>query len=91
VSRKALFREDLFHRLNVIRLRLPPLRERKEDIAMLTRHFLQQSAQATGCGAQAHFRCGPDVAEEAFWLSAGNVRQLENICHWLTVMANRPR
>ena len=41
----GVFREDLFHRLNVIRLRLPPLRERKEDISMLTRHFLQKSPQ----------------------------------------------
>ncbi len=79
------FREDLFHRLNVIRLRLPALRERKEDVAMLTRHFLQQSAQQLGVEPKR-------ISDSALaWLGAfsfpGNVRQLENICHWLTVMA----
>ncbi|MFO1262214.1 MAG: nitrogen regulation protein NR(I) [Rhodoferax sp.] len=81
----GVFREDLFHRLNVIRLRLPALRERKEDIAMLTRHFLQQSAQQLGVEPKR-------ISDAALaWLEAfafpGNVRQLENICHWLTVMA----
>jgi two-component system nitrogen regulation response regulator GlnG len=81
----GVFREDLFHRLNVIRLRLPALRERKEDIGMLARHFLHQSAQALGCetkrisDAAVHYLEGFDFP--------GNVRQLENICHWLTVMA----
>ncbi len=79
------FREDLFHRLNVIRLRLPALRERKEDIAMLTRHFLKQSAKQLGVETKR-------IADGALaWLEIfafpGNVRQLENICHWLTVMA----
>ena len=79
------FREDLFHRLNVIRLRLPALRERKEDIGMLTRHFLQQSAKQLGVEAKR-------ISDGALgWLEVfafpGNVRQLENICHWLTVMA----
>ncbi len=79
------FREDLFHRLNVIRLRLPALRERKEDIAMLTRHFLQQSAAQLGVEPKR-------ISDAALaWLGnfsfPGNVRQLENICHWLTVMA----
>ncbi|OGB34221.1 MAG: nitrogen regulation protein NR(I) [Burkholderiales bacterium RIFCSPLOWO2_12_FULL_61_40] len=79
------FREDLFHRLNVIRLRLPALRERKEDVAMLTRHFLQQSAQQLGVEPKR-------ISDAALgWLEGfafpGNVRQLENICHWLTVMA----
>ena len=79
------FREDLFHRLNVIRLRLPALRERKEDIAMLTRHFLQQSAVQLGVEPKR-------ISDAALgWLGTfgfpGNVRQLENICHWLTVMA----
>ncbi len=81
----GIFREDLFHRLNVIRLRLPALRERKEDIATLTRHFLQHSAQQLGVEPKR-------ISEAALtWLEAfsfpGNVRQLENICHWLTVMA----
>jgi two-component system nitrogen regulation response regulator GlnG len=79
------FREDLFHRLNVIRLRLPALRERREDIPMLTRHFLQQSARQLGVEPKR-------ISEAALvWLGnfafPGNVRQLENICHWLTVMA----
>jgi two-component system nitrogen regulation response regulator GlnG len=79
------FREDLFHRLNVIRLRLPALRERKEDVAMLTRHFLQQSAKQLGVESKR-------ISDAALgWLEnfafPGNVRQLENICHWLTVMA----
>ena len=79
------FREDLFHRLNVIRLRLPALRERREDIAMLTRHFLQQSAAQLGVEPKR-------ISDAALgWLGhfgfPGNVRQLENICHWLTVMA----
>ena len=79
------FREDLFHRLNVIRLRLPALRERREDIAMLTRHFLHTSAQQLGVEPKR-------ISDAALaWLGVfafpGNVRQLENICHWLTVMA----
>jgi two-component system nitrogen regulation response regulator GlnG len=79
------FREDLFHRLNVIRLRLPALRERKEDVPMLTRHFLQQSAAQLGVDPKR-------ISDAALvWLSnfsfPGNVRQLENICHWVTVMA----
>ncbi len=83
--KEGAFREDLFHRLNVIRLRLPALRERKEDIAMLTRHFLQQSAMQLGVEPKR-------ISDAALtWLEAfgfpGNVRQLENICHWLTVMA----
>ncbi|MDY0012389.1 MAG: nitrogen regulation protein NR(I) [Rhodocyclaceae bacterium] len=81
----GMFREDLFHRLNVIRLRLPPLRERGEDIPILVRHFLQRSAQDLGVEAKR-------VSESAVkYLQAlpfpGNVRQLENLCHWLTVMA----
>ena len=79
------FREDLFHRLNVIRLRLPALRERREDIPMLTRHFLHISAQQLGVEpkriSDAALVC---LGNFAF---PGNVRQLENICHWLTVMA----
>ncbi len=82
--KQGLFREDLFHRLNVIRLRLPPLRERREDIPLLATYFLQKSTR--------------ELAVEQKQLSAatlqhltvqdfpGNVRQLENLCHWLTVM-----
>src|SRR4051812_15179078 len=79
------FREDLFHRLNVIRLRLPALRERREDIPMLARHFLQQSAKQLGVEPK---RITDAALERLMGFGfPGNVRQLENICHWLTVMA----
>jgi two-component system nitrogen regulation response regulator GlnG len=83
--REGLFREDLFHRLNVIRLRLPSLRERREDIPLLTRHFLAQSAKQLGVevkrmsDAAMQFLSGLELP--------GNVRQLENLCNWITVMA----
>ena len=82
--KQGLFREDLFHRLNVIRLRLPPLRERSEDIPVLAKHFLQKSAKELGVEQKV-------LSENALnYLAAqdipGNVRQLENLCHWLTVM-----
>jgi two-component system nitrogen regulation response regulator GlnG len=79
------FREDLFHRLNVIRLRLPALRERREDVPSLTRHFLQQSAQQLG--VEPKRIADAALAHLAQFDFPGNVRQLENICHWLTVMA----
>lgn len=83
--KEGLFREDLFHRLNVIRIRLPALRERREDIPLLVRHFLQKSAQTLGVEpkrmseAAMKFLTGLEFS--------GNVRQLENLCHWITVMA----
>ncbi|MDA7416564.1 nitrogen regulation protein NR(I) [Xenophilus arseniciresistens] len=79
------FREDLFHRLNVIRLRLPALRERKEDVPSLARHFLQQSAKQLGVEPKRISESA--LARLAGFNFPGNVRQLENICHWLTVMA----
>ncbi|KTT23148.1 nitrogen regulation protein NR(I) [Pseudacidovorax intermedius] len=79
------FREDLFHRLNVIRLRLPALRERKEDVPSLTRHFLQQSAKQLGVEPKRISDAA--LAQLSAFNFPGNVRQLENICHWLTVMA----
>ena len=83
--RQGLFREDLYHRLNVIRLRLPPLRERSEDIALLTRHFLQKSARDLGVEPK---RVSDDALAYLTSLSfPGNVRQLENLANWLTVMA----
>ncbi len=83
--RQGLFREDLFHRLNVIRLRLPPLRERKEDIPLLVRFFLQKSGRELGVETK---RISDAALSFLQGLSfAGNVRQLENLCHWLTVMA----
>src|SRR5215208_1113422 len=83
--KEGAFREDLFHRLNVIRLRLPALRERLDDIPMLTRHFLQQSANQLGVEPK-RISDAAVVRLSAFRFP-GNVRQLENICHWLTVMA----
>src|SRR5580765_2429895 len=83
--RQGLFREDLLHRLNVVRLRLPALRERAEDIPPLARHFLQKSARELAVDPKTL----TDAALKAFagFAFPGNVRQLENICHWLTVMA----
>jgi two-component system, NtrC family, nitrogen regulation response regulator GlnG len=83
--REGTFREDLYHRLNVIRLRLPSLRERSEDVALLAKHFLAMSAKQLGVEPKR-------IADEALAHLArldfpGNVRQLENLCHWLTVMA----
>ncbi|MEY3779051.1 MAG: Nitrogen regulation protein [Pseudomonadota bacterium] len=83
--KEGVFREDLFHRLNVIRLRLPALRERREDVHVLTKHFLSQSAQQLGVEPKR-------ISDQALEILShfnfpGNVRQLENICHWLTVMA----
>jgi two-component system nitrogen regulation response regulator GlnG len=83
--RQGLFREDLYHRLNVIRLRLPSLRERREDIGLLARHFLAKSGK--------ELRVEPKrLSDEALQFISqlpfpGNVRQLENLCHWLTVLA----
>lgn len=81
----GLFREDLFHRLNVIRLRLPALRERREDIPLLIRHFLQQSATELGVETKQPSTAALKYLSAVNW--SGNVRQLENVCHWLTVMA----
>jgi two-component system, NtrC family, nitrogen regulation response regulator GlnG len=83
--RQGAFREDLFHRLNVIRLRLPALRERREDIPMLTRFFLGKSAKELGVEAKRITDAA--LAQLAGFDFPGNVRQLENVCHWLTVMA----
>jgi two-component system nitrogen regulation response regulator GlnG len=83
--RDGVFREDLFHRLNVIRLRLPALRERRDDIPMLARQFLQKSA--TDLGVEAKRLSDDALARLVAFDYPGNVRQLENICHWLTVMA----
>ena len=81
----GVFREDLYHRLNVIRLRLPALRERREDVFALTRHFLQQSAKQLGVEPK---RISDAALQQlSTFAFPGNVRQLENICHWLTVMA----
>jgi len=83
--KQGLFRDDLFHRINVIRVRLPALRERREDIPLLAKHFLATSARDLGVETKR-------LSEAAMKYLAshdfpGNVRQLENLCHWLTVMA----
>ncbi len=83
--KQGLFREDLFHRLNVIRLRLPALRERREDIPLLARYFLQKSAR--DLGVEAKRLSAATLKYIAAQDLPGNVRQLENLCHWLTVMA----
>ena len=84
--RAGTFREDLFHRLNVIRVHSPALRERREDIPLLLAHFLEQAAHEIGVEPKT---LKPDVIrylETLDW--PGNVRQLENTCRWLTVMAS---
>ncbi len=82
--KQGLFREDLFHRLNVIRLRLPPLRERREDTPLLAQYFLQKSARELGVEQKTLSAAALQyLAAQDF---PGNVRQLENLCHWLTVM-----
>jgi two-component system nitrogen regulation response regulator GlnG len=83
--RQGLFREDLFHRLNVIRVRLPSLRERADDIGLLARHFLQKSARELSVEPKRLSEAAIKHLAALPW--PGNVRQLENVCHWLTVMA----
>jgi two-component system nitrogen regulation response regulator GlnG len=83
--KQKLFREDLYHRLNVIRLRLPALRERREDIPALARHFLSKSARDLGVDGKRLTDGAMQFFSSQEW--PGNVRQLENVCHWVTVMA----
>jgi two-component system nitrogen regulation response regulator GlnG len=83
--KQGLFREDLFHRLNVIRLRLPAMRERREDIPALARHFLAKSARDLGVEGKRLTEAAMQFFAAQDW--PGNVRQLENVCHWVTVMA----
>jgi two-component system nitrogen regulation response regulator GlnG len=83
---KGQFREDLFHRLNVIRIHIPSLRERKEDIPLLLKFFLHQAAKELNVEAKAP---RPEVIKFLSHLDwPGNVRQLQNTCRWLTVMAS---
>lgn len=83
--KKGTFREDLYHRLNVIRLRLPPLRERREDISALTEYFMSRAAQTLKTERKYISPAAQSVMNGFDY--PGNVRQLENICNWLTVMA----
>ncbi|MGJ0515526.1 MAG: nitrogen regulation protein NR(I) [Methylomicrobium sp.] len=80
------FREDLFHRLNVIRIHIPPLRDRKQDIPLLLRHFLTQAAQELNTEIKTLRPDAENYLSSLDW--PGNVRQLENCCRWLTVMAS---
>ncbi|MFZ5593318.1 MAG: nitrogen regulation protein NR(I) [Pseudomonadota bacterium] len=84
--REGLFREDLFHRLNVIRIHIPALRERRTDIPLLLRHFLNSAARELNVDPKA---LRPEAEAYLCRLDwPGNVRQLENTCRWLTVMAS---
>ena len=82
---KGLFREDLFHRLNVIRIQIPALRERRQDIEKLSKHFLASAADELGVEMKTLHPKTLDTLKQLEW--PGNVRQLENMCRWLTVMA----
>lgn len=83
---QGIFREDLFHRLNVIRIHIPPLSERTQDIPVLMRHFLAAAAQELDTEVKL---LTPEAQAYLCTLAwPGNVRQLENICRWITVMAS---
>lgn len=89
--KKNLFREDLFHRLNVIRIQLPALRERKEDIPALLNLFLQKAVKELAVDDASAEPKNIDANAMAYLTSLswpGNVRQLENTCHWLAVMTS---
>jgi len=79
------FREDLFHRLNVIRVHMPPLRERREDIPLLAKHFLAEAAKELNMESKQLDEETARYLAQQEW--PGNVRELENICRWLTVMS----
>ncbi|MGW8227381.1 MAG: nitrogen regulation protein NR(I) [Gammaproteobacteria bacterium] len=79
------FREDLFHRLNVIRVNLPALRERREDIPLLANHFLRLAADELDVDVKTLDKESTEYLSKLDW--PGNVRQLQNTCRWLTVMS----
>ena len=84
--RRGAFREDLFHRLNVIRIHIPKLSERREDIPRLMKYFFQQAARELGGEPKILLPEAEDFLVGLDW--PGNVRQLENCCRWITVMAS---
>ena len=84
--RRGDFREDLFHRLNVIRIHIPKLAERREDIPRLMQYFLQRAAEELGGDTKILLPATEDFLSQLEW--PGNVRQLENTCRWITVMAS---
>jgi len=79
------FREDLYHRLNVIRIQIPPLRERREDIPLLLAHYLQKAGLTLDESSKQLTPAVEDYLCAYHW--PGNIRQLENVCHWLTLMS----
>lgn len=82
---QGLFRADLYHRLNVVGIHLPPLRDRSEDVPLLMQHFLQLAARDLGLNApKVLSNAALSVCQKATW--PGNVRQLDNVCRWLSVM-----
>jgi len=83
---QQLFREDLFHRLNVIRIKAPALRERAADVPLLLKHFLRNAAAELGCDPKTSTKAMDDYLCSLPW--SGNVRQLENLARWLTVMSS---
>ena len=83
--KEGKFREDLFHRLNVIRITVPPLRKRVEDIPTLSKYFLSKSANQLKVKPKSLSKEVLEYFNNLHW--RGNVRQLENVCHWLTVMS----
>jgi two-component system nitrogen regulation response regulator GlnG len=84
--REGRFREDLFHRLNVIRIHIPALRERREDVPLLMAYFMKQAAADLGVEAKTLLPEALEALRKFDW--PGNVRQLENTARWLTVMAS---
>ncbi len=82
---RGAFREDLFHRLNVIRVHVPSLRDRREDIPLLTEHFLRRSSVELNIESKLMLPETQEYLDRLEW--PGNVRQLENFCRWVTVMA----
>ena len=84
--KEGAFREDLFHRLNVIRIHIPALRQRREDIPLLLKHFLKSAAEELAVDSKVLLSETEDYLSQLEW--PGNVRQLENTARWLTVMAS---
>jgi two-component system nitrogen regulation response regulator GlnG len=82
--KEGRFREDLFHRLNVVRIKIPPVRERREDIPLLVKHFLFKAAEDLNDSVKTIETKAMDYMTNLSW--PGNVRQIENTCQWLTVM-----
>ena len=82
---QSKFREDLFYRLNVIKIDVPPLRERKDDIELLAKYFLKKNSDAAGEELRVLSNETIDALNRYEW--PGNVRQLENTCYWLTLMS----